>query len=210
VCWFRRIGIRQPVASSRLPPLYLLLHTSLSTVKLLPSLSESAFMIYGMLLPQCTVAYIYAFQTMFVFCWKETHALIFALFCDFTQRGMVIPYRRCGTTYCSYLQGTAWPVKMGPMGHPEPSVRNFHSKLPKSEKGADFICSWAEAWNHVRSCLLCFFESLTLLLLVICVFGESNGKLPLRSCPGCSVPELYQSTDWALVSAQTGPRAEYQ
>jgi len=29
--------------------------------------------------------------------------------------------------------------------------------------------------------------------------GESNGKLPLRTCPGCSVPELYQSTDWALV-----------
>ena len=39
--------------------------------------------------------------------------------------------------------------------------------------------------------------------------GESNGKLPLRTSPGCSVPELYQSTDWALVSAQTGPRAEY-
>ena len=39
--------------------------------------------------------------------------------------------------------------------------------------------------------------------------GESNGKLPLRICPGCSVPEPYQSPDWALVSAQTGPRAEY-
>ena len=37
----------------------------------------------------------------------------------------------------------------------------------------------------------------------------SNGKLPLRTCPGCSVPEPYQSPDWALVSAQTGPRAEY-
>jgi len=31
----------------------------------------------------------------------------------------------------------------------------------------------------------------------------------LRTCPGCSVPEPYQSPDWALVSAQTGPRAEY-
>ena len=39
--------------------------------------------------------------------------------------------------------------------------------------------------------------------------GENNGKLPLRTCPGCSVPEPYQSPDWALVSAQTGPRAEY-
>jgi len=39
--------------------------------------------------------------------------------------------------------------------------------------------------------------------------GESNGKLPLRTCTGCSVQEPYQSPDWALVSAQTGPRAEY-
>jgi len=38
--------------------------------------------------------------------------------------------------------------------------------------------------------------------------GESNGKLPLRTCPGCSVQEPYQSPDWALGSAQTGPRAE--
>ena len=39
--------------------------------------------------------------------------------------------------------------------------------------------------------------------------GESNGKLPLRTCPGCSVPEPYRSSDWALVPAQTRPRAEY-
>jgi len=25
--------------------------------------------------------------------------------------------------------------------------------------------------------------------------GESNGKLPLRTCPGCSVPEPYRSPD---------------
>jgi hypothetical protein len=38
--------------------------------------------------------------------------------------------------------------------------------------------------------------------------GESNGKLSLRTCPGCSVPEPYQSPDWALVPTQTSPRAE--
>jgi hypothetical protein len=32
--------------------------------------------------------------------------------------------------------------------------------------------------------------------------GESNGKLPLRTCPGCSVPEPYRSPDWALVPAK--------
>ena len=29
--------------------------------------------------------------------------------------------------------------------------------------------------------------------------GESNGKLPIRTCPECSVPEPYRSPDWALV-----------
>ena len=28
--------------------------------------------------------------------------------------------------------------------------------------------------------------------------GESNGKLPPRTCPGCSVPEPYRSHDWLL------------
>jgi hypothetical protein len=36
----------------------------------------------------------------------------------------------------------------------------------------------------------------------------SNGNLPIRTCPGCIVPEPYQSPDWALVPAKTGPRAE--
>jgi len=32
--------------------------------------------------------------------------------------------------------------------------------------------------------------------------GESNGKLPLRTCPGCSVPEPYRSPEWVLVPAR--------
>ena len=39
--------------------------------------------------------------------------------------------------------------------------------------------------------------------------GESNGNLPLRTCPGCSVPGPYWSPDWVLVPAKTGLRAEY-
>ena len=46
-------------------------------------------------------------------------------------------------------------------------------------------------------------------LLINTTTGKSNGKLPLRTRPGCSVPEPHQSPDSALVSAQTGPRAEY-
>jgi len=34
--------------------------------------------------------------------------------------------------------------------------------------------------------------------------GESNGKLPPRTCPGGSVPEPYRSHDWALVPAKPG------
>jgi len=36
--------------------------------------------------------------------------------------------------------------------------------------------------------------------------GESNGKLPPRTCPACSVPEPYRSHDWALVPAKPGLR----
>jgi len=32
--------------------------------------------------------------------------------------------------------------------------------------------------------------------------GESNGKLPPRTCPGCSVLEPYRSHDWVLVPAK--------
>ena len=32
--------------------------------------------------------------------------------------------------------------------------------------------------------------------------GKSNGNLPLRTCPGCSVPEPYRSPDWVLVPAK--------
>ena len=34
--------------------------------------------------------------------------------------------------------------------------------------------------------------------------GESKGKLPPRTCPGCSVPGPYRSHDWALVPAKPG------
>jgi len=45
--------------------------------------------------------------------------------------------------------------------------------------------TWWLKWEHLKA-------------------GESNGKLPPRSCPGCSVPEPYRSHDWALVPAKPG------
>ena len=40
--------------------------------------------------------------------------------------------------------------------------------------------------------------------------GESNGKLPPRACPECSVPEPYRSHDWALVPVSPASKAEYE
>jgi hypothetical protein len=34
----------------------------------------------------------------------------------------------------------------------------------------------------------------------------NNGKLPLRTCLECSVPEPYRSPDWALVPAKLAQR----
>jgi len=55
---------------------------------------------------------------------------------------------------------------------------------------ADVEAPGGEKWEHLKK--------------------KKRGKAMARTCPGCSVPELYQSPDWALVSTQTGPRAEYQ
>ena len=42
----------------------------------------------------------------------------------------------------------------------------------------------------------------TFFIIIDMVVGESNGKLPLRTCPGCSLPEPYRSLDWAVVPAK--------
>ena len=50
--------------------------------------------------------------------------------------------------------------------------------------------TWQRKWEHLKA-------------------GQSNGKLPPRTCPGCSVPEPYRSHDWALVPASPAFKAEY-
>jgi len=54
-----------------------------------------------------------------------------AVFWDFSQRRVVIPYQRFGTTYRFYLQTSRCvsPSEDGPIGCTEMSVRNYHSKL---------------------------------------------------------------------------------
>jgi len=51
--------------------------------------------------------------------------------------------------------------------------------------------TWRLRWEHLKA-------------------GESNGKLPPRTCTGCSVPEPYLSHDWAVVPAKVPAfKAEY-
>jgi len=57
---------------------------------------------------------------------KETRPMTFVLFRDFTHRRMVAYYRCFSTTSRSNLQGSTWPLKTGPRGLPETSVRNYH------------------------------------------------------------------------------------
>ena len=49
----------------------------------------------------------------------------------------------------------------------------------------------------------------TVIYIYVYIRGESNGKLPPRTCTGCSVPEPYRSHDWALVPANPASKAEY-
>jgi len=74
---------------------------------------------------------------------------------DFTQRCMVVPYRRFGTTYRAYLQGpsiprrmVSCPVKMGAMGCSETSVRSYHTSLCKIPKCAELN----QISKYVTSC----------------------------------------------------------
>jgi hypothetical protein len=67
-----------------------------------------------------------------------------ARFWDITQRWVIVLHRRFGTIYLYHLQGskppkrkprrkissrTSWTLKMTPIGCPETSVYNYHSKL---------------------------------------------------------------------------------
>jgi hypothetical protein len=55
-----------------------------------------------------------------------------------------------------------------------------------------YFCNFNIYWHQIL---------VHIFILVYAYKGESNGNLPLRICPGCSVPEPYQSPDWALVPA---------
>ena len=57
---------------------------------------------------------------------KETRRMTSELFRDFTHCTVVAYYRCFSTTSWSSFQGLTLPLKTGPRGLPETSVRNYH------------------------------------------------------------------------------------
>ena len=76
-------------------------------------------------------------------------------------------YRRFGTSYRSHLQGTACPLKMGPIGCPETSVNNYGSTLrniPEERR------SHLHRGSSVKSLTVSF--SISTVLQRICAFSR--------------------------------------
>ena len=61
--------------------------------------------------------------------WKHIYNLITALFWVISQQVVVISYRHFRTIYRSRRQGFLWILRMGSIGCPETSVRNYHYSL---------------------------------------------------------------------------------
>jgi hypothetical protein len=71
---------------------------------------------------------------------------------------------------------------------------NFMNNLRSNKK----LCWLLQLLLQTWAC----FGGIVVIIIISSSRGESNGKLPLRTCPGCSISEPYQSPDWALVPAK--------
>jgi hypothetical protein len=81
-----------------------------------------------------------------------------------TQHIVVIPCQPFGTTYRSYFQGSrnprkisswiSWPLKMGPIGCPETSTRNYDNTLRhNSEERGSHLLSGGCLKSRILICL---------------------------------------------------------
>jgi hypothetical protein len=76
-----------------------------------------------------------------------------ALFWAIVQRVAALPYRRCWTTYRPHAV-PSWPLKMGPIGCTEMSLRNYHYSLRKSpeERSSHLLHGGSLKWRIPRLC----------------------------------------------------------
>jgi hypothetical protein len=70
-----------------------------------------------------------------------------SLFCDVTQRRLVVSHRRFETNYRSHVPRIKQSKKMGPIPCPESSLTT-NLLCVTSQKSADLIYIATEAWNH--------------------------------------------------------------
>jgi len=89
-----------------------------------------------------------------------------ALFWFITQRLVVISYRRFGTTYRSHLKGSgiqketildSLTPKVGRIGYPETSVRNYHYSLrnnPEERSSQCPVFQKPKVHRHIYNILL--------------------------------------------------------
>jgi hypothetical protein len=79
--------------------------------------------------------------------------MISSLFCDVTQRRLVVSHRSFGTTYRSHIQGSsgprrslsALPLKMGQIGIQKRRYITTNQRCTISQKSEDLIYRAAEA-----------------------------------------------------------------
>ena len=88
------------------------------------------------------------------FFWSVTATVRPALFMNFTQHSMIVPYRRFGTTYLANLRGSSSWIKIMDRkfvdGTRRLSLRQYHTSLHKFPKSADLVYIEAEARNHTQ------------------------------------------------------------
>ena len=103
---------------------------------------------------------------------------------------MVIPYRRFGTTYLSHPQGSEVSLRMGAIGGPETSVRNYYYSLRNSPE--------ERSSNLLRGGNLKYHEILQFLTVLGSIPGGVTGFfpcfLPTKPCALRSTQPLKMST----------------
>jgi len=93
-----------------------------------------------------------------------------------------VPCRRFAACKRSLNLCGSWNSGKITIGHFSPTVPPFAARISRI---IAYGGTWRLRWERLKA-------------------GESNSKLPPRTCPGCSVPESYRSHDWALVPAKPG------
>ena len=129
-----------------------------------------------------------------------------------TQRVVAIPYWCFGTTCRSHPQGSRiemnyWTLRMGPIGCPKTSVRNYHYSLPINSEERSSQLLRGGTWNHACNALL------HMLLVCISIYLKSVLRYNVLILDTHHPDTLYWREQWCedpwlFFEAKRGPRAK--